>query len=233
MNIDDSTLICPITQQIFSDPCILNSGITYERSAIERWSKTKNECPQTKIEITSMSPNIIVKQIVENYLTIYPEKKQFVYQIYFNSTDFIKLHSTKLQIQYLDQCTNLEKNDENHHTDNELEMKPIHWICIHSKPKIIKHMIDKGVDLNVKDNNGQTPIFYACKHSTLEIIKYMIVKGVDLNVKDNDGQTLILHACKHSTLEIIKYIIDKGVDLKMSKIIMAKHQFFMHVNSQL
>jgi hypothetical protein len=64
-------------------------------------------------------------------------------------------------------------------------------------------MIDKGVDLNVKDNNGQTPIFHACYYSTSEIIKYIIDKGADLNVKDNANISLLQLSCIYCEFEII------------------------------
>eukprot|EP01123_Difflugia_compressa_P010127 TRINITY_DN3615_c0_g1_i1.p1 TRINITY_DN3615_c0_g1~~TRINITY_DN3615_c0_g1_i1.p1 ORF type:complete len:255 (-),score=30.37 TRINITY_DN3615_c0_g1_i1:51-752(-) len=45
---------CPITHEIMTDPVLLiESGVTYERSAIEQWLKNHNTDPLTNITLTS------------------------------------------------------------------------------------------------------------------------------------------------------------------------------------
>eukprot|EP01023_Acetabularia_acetabulum_P054173 TRINITY_DN6089_c0_g1_i10.p1 TRINITY_DN6089_c0_g1~~TRINITY_DN6089_c0_g1_i10.p1 ORF type:complete len:635 (-),score=67.91 TRINITY_DN6089_c0_g1_i10:533-2437(-) len=65
-------IICPITQQVMTDPVIvMQSGQTYERSAIEHWFQRKNyHDPSTKIEITEepkLIKNYAIKGVIENY----------------------------------------------------------------------------------------------------------------------------------------------------------------------
>ena len=44
-------LICPITQEEFYDPVITADGMTYERSAIERWLEHNHTSPSTNAEL--------------------------------------------------------------------------------------------------------------------------------------------------------------------------------------
>ncbi|OUM63226.1 hypothetical protein PIROE2DRAFT_10252 [Piromyces sp. E2] len=70
-------------------------------------------------------------------------------------------------------------------------------------PELIKNIISDGrldlirdlvkyqlLDINVKDDHGETPIFYAIKYSEERITKFLIKCGADLTVKNNDGETI-------------------------------------------
>ena len=92
--------------------------------------------------------------------------------------------------------------------------KLIHYICQYSTPKMIKYIIDKGVNLECKDIEQMRPIHYICQYSTPEMIKYIIDKGVNLECKTGYGSKPIHYICQYSTPEMVKYIIDKGVDLE-------------------
>eukprot|EP00210_Caulerpa_lentillifera_P000076 g72.t1 len=68
----ESRLSCPITKEIMEDPVILvQSGVTYDRSAIEEWlSKENTTDPVTQIELTSgeLVPNRTVKDICQSFM---------------------------------------------------------------------------------------------------------------------------------------------------------------------
>ena len=48
---DEDLLICPITQEEFYDPVTAADGMTYERSAIERWLEHNFTSPSTNAEL--------------------------------------------------------------------------------------------------------------------------------------------------------------------------------------
>jgi len=52
---------------------------------------------------------------------------------------------------------------------------------------MIKYIIDKGVDLECKTNDGLRPIHLICHYSNPEMIKYIVDKGVNLKCKTNKG----------------------------------------------
>jgi len=50
MRIRDEFL-CPITHDLLREPVVANDGHTYEKSAIEKWLRTKNLSPMTNEEM--------------------------------------------------------------------------------------------------------------------------------------------------------------------------------------
>ena len=74
---DEDLLICPITQEEFYDPVITADGMTYERSAIEKWLQTSNTSPLTGavLESTLLIPCVIVRSQIQDLLERYPELK--------------------------------------------------------------------------------------------------------------------------------------------------------------
>eukprot|EP00252_Welwitschia_mirabilis_P024210 TRINITY_DN7095_c0_g1_i1.p1 TRINITY_DN7095_c0_g1~~TRINITY_DN7095_c0_g1_i1.p1 ORF type:complete len:1010 (-),score=164.38 TRINITY_DN7095_c0_g1_i1:219-3248(-) len=63
------SFICPITKDVMQDPVQIESGQTYERSAIERWfHEGHTRCP-TGVELknTKMKPNYALKQSIEEW----------------------------------------------------------------------------------------------------------------------------------------------------------------------
>ena len=61
----------------------------------------------------------------------------------------------------------------------------------------IKELLYSGVDVNIKDNYGETPLYYASTYGQLQIVKLIIEYGADVNAKDNDGDTPLYWASIH------------------------------------
>jgi Mg-chelatase subunit ChlD len=61
--------ICPITQQIMTDPVMCEDGISYERTAIMRWLETNNTSPVTRATISqNIIPNIALRNTIQDYM---------------------------------------------------------------------------------------------------------------------------------------------------------------------
>jgi len=83
-NIDDllETYVCPISQEIVTDPVIAEDGHTYERISIENWLKTHSTSPMTSQPIgKKLVPNFKAKTTVlelqEKYAKIEERLKKF------------------------------------------------------------------------------------------------------------------------------------------------------------
>ena len=62
---------CPITKEILVDPCILvDTGITYEETAIKRWLKDHNTCPMSNTQLYSKKTikNKILETLIEEHI---------------------------------------------------------------------------------------------------------------------------------------------------------------------
>jgi hypothetical protein len=66
-------LICPISQDLMSDPVIAPSGISYDRISIEEWLSTNDTEPSTRSVLTveQLYPNRYLKEAIEHYRNNY------------------------------------------------------------------------------------------------------------------------------------------------------------------
>lgn len=75
-------------------------------------------------------------------------------------------------------------------------------------------LIERGVNLEVADNDGRRPLHLAVR--TLgEVHKNLIKAGVNLNVRDSDGNTPLLIACERCDEKTVRYLIKSGADFNI------------------
>ncbi|KAL8094976.1 E3 ubiquitin-protein ligase PUB24-like [Apium graveolens] len=110
--------ICPISLQIMKDPVIAITGITYDRSSIEKWLNQKMEaiCPVSKQPLprdSILTPNHILSKLIQTWHTTskpidhhsVPDGNDFVISKPYVITLLDNLSNPNLQLQTL---TNLE-----------------------------------------------------------------------------------------------------------------------------
>lgn len=78
----------------------------------------------------------------------------------------------------------------------------------------VKLLIEKGADINAKDNDGWTPLHHAVGAGNVEVVQLLIEKGADVNAKGKEGGTALMSAAKHGNVEIIKLLLEKGADME-------------------
>src|SRR3990167_3976284 len=63
--------LCPITQELMTDPVVITSGHTYERTAIETWLQDHDTCPLTKTKLRhkTVTPNHTLKKLIGDFCT--------------------------------------------------------------------------------------------------------------------------------------------------------------------
>lgn len=89
---------------------------------------------------------------------------------------------------------------------------PFHVLCsknyIHNT--YIKLFLENDkVNVNKKDNKGQTPFMYACIHTPIEIIDLLIKSDrTDTNITDCNGLTAFYRACIKGDKDVIEYLLD-------------------------
>jgi len=61
--------ICPITQELMTDPVIISDGTVYERTAIEHWLRQNQKSPLTNLplETTAIRPHPQLKRAIEEW----------------------------------------------------------------------------------------------------------------------------------------------------------------------
>ncbi|KAL5731073.1 hypothetical protein ACHQM5_003833 [Ranunculus cassubicifolius] len=113
---------CPISLEIMSDPVILSSGHTFDRSSIQRWLDSGNRtCPLTKKPLPrhfSLIPNYVLKNLISNFTqqtidaqTLTLGQGQISVAESLGSTLLSKNSSVESEIDVLSKLNRLCKND--------------------------------------------------------------------------------------------------------------------------
>lgn len=76
--------------------------------------------------------------------------------------------------------------------------------------------INKCVDLNVKDVEGDTALHAACFNGHFEVVKLLIQIGMNVNVGNCKGQTPLLMACANGFFNIAKLLINNNANINQS-----------------
>jgi ankyrin repeat protein len=77
----------------------------------------------------------------------------------------------------------------------------LHIMCSKGDIWYVKRHLDKGSDVNAKDEDGVTPLQYAAEGGYNEIVELLIDKGANVNAKNDDGATPLDVAIQFKELE--------------------------------
>ncbi len=79
--------------------------------------------------------------------------------------------------------------------------------------EIIELFIKAGIDINAKNENGDTALMIALLRDNLEIARMLTEQGADVNAQDKDGYTALMFASFNGYHDIAKILIKKGADV--------------------
>lgn len=77
----------------------------------------------------------------------------------------------------------------------------------------VKELVESGVDVNVKGNDGKPLLILAVIKNHIDIVKYLVEKGAHVNAKDDEGMTVLMYATANNRVDIAKYLVEKGANV--------------------
>ncbi|XP_063420660.1 ankyrin repeat domain-containing protein 34B-like [Mytilus trossulus] len=101
--------------------------------------------------------------------------------------------------------------------DKEMMLKAV----AQRKIKLIKLLLDGGVDVNFQGYDGKTPLIVACSFlhqneesdSMIMLINLLIKGGANINAQDMKGRSALMYAVRHVlATDIIQMLLDNGAD---------------------
>ncbi len=75
--------------------------------------------------------------------------------------------------------------------------------------KLTQRLSKKKININEKDNNGNTAFIWACKNWELETAKWLCDKWVNITKKNNLWMNALMLACLYGNLDIVIWLMDK------------------------
>ncbi len=79
--------------------------------------------------------------------------------------------------------------------------------------EIIKLLIKKGANIEVKDDENWTPLMCAAHFNSKEVVELLLEKGANIEAKDNEGETALIRAAYNDSKEVTKLLIKKGANI--------------------
>ncbi len=70
------------------------------------------------------------------------------------------------------------------------------------------------IDVNYKNEKGQTALYSASCQGNLEVVRFLVSKGADIEVPNNNNATALMCAIWNKQLQTAKYLLDKGANSK-------------------
>nr|XP_023029689.1 tonsoku-like protein [Leptinotarsa decemlineata] len=89
----------------------------------------------------------------------------------------------------------------------------LHVACINGKIPVVRHLLEQGHPVNVRDNSGWLPLHEACNHGFTEIVGMLLDKGAAINDRGGtqcEGITPIYDAANNGHVGVVKLLLDRG-----------------------
>ena len=76
------------------------------------------------------------------------------------------------------------------------------------KSEMIEFLLDKGANINFKNNDGTTPLILAFREDKpLKIIKLLLERGANIDEKDEDENTVLILATYENDIQLVKLLL--------------------------
>lgn len=91
---------------------------------------------------------------------------------------------------------------------------PIMFTLVNEKKEILKLLIKKGADLDIRTPRGDTALITAISLSQNEIVKILIDSGANLEHRNNDGLNAFVYGVLFNNKKVIELLLEKGANLE-------------------
>jgi len=95
--------------------------------------------------------------------------------------------------------------------ERESDLALIAYAKMNDFDRVIK-LIKSGVNINIRDDDGNTALIWAAFRKSCGILKELIAAGADLDAKDKYGNTALIYAAFTSSTNILVELIEAGAD---------------------
>jgi ankyrin repeat protein len=79
---------------------------------------------------------------------------------------------------------------------------------------MVKLLLEKGAELESKDEYGRTPLSWAARNKHEAMVKLLLEKGAELESKDDCGRTPLSWAAGNGHDAMVKLLLEKGAELE-------------------
>ena len=63
----------------------------------------------------------------------------------------------------------------------------------------VTELLNEGVDVDSRYENGSTPLMFAAQNNRLDVAKFLIKKGADINAENKEKITSLMFAAEYGS----------------------------------
>ncbi|OUM59376.1 hypothetical protein PIROE2DRAFT_63812 [Piromyces sp. E2] len=81
--------------------------------------------------------------------------------------------------------------------------------------ELFNSLIDKGFDINIKNNYGSSPLMKACETGNYREVQYLVENNADVNHQNDIKNTPLIYASERGNIDIVKYLVEHGANINI------------------
>jgi cytohesin len=93
-----------------------------------------------------------------------------------------------------------------------------YFACKGMISSVNRMLLMKGIDVESRDDNGNTPLINAAAYGFIEIVEMLLNHGARIEGKDDDGCTSLHAASSRGHLSAVNLLINKGANFEVSSV---------------
>lgn len=100
--------------------------------------------------------------------------------------------------------------DVNAQARNAMKVRPIHAAAAAAQIEVTRALIERGADVNARQEAGFTPLHEAAGSGKLEFARLFLDHGADVNARTDDGKTALTLAIEKGQEAMVKFLRERG-----------------------
>lgn len=90
---------------------------------------------------------------------------------------------------------------------------PLHWACQYGHESIVKTLLEKKINIAIKDGRGRTALHWAAKAGDEAIVKILLDNGAFVDSQDNYGDTALHRATEQTHEAVVRVLLENGANV--------------------
>ena len=90
----------------------------------------------------------------------------------------------------------------------------VHLAAYFGVKTAVNLLLEKGAELEVKDERNRTPLWYAARNGHKTVVQQLLEKGAELEAKDERNRTPLWYAVRSGHEAVVQLLLEKGAKLE-------------------
>lgn len=87
----------------------------------------------------------------------------------------------------------------------------MHEVAAHWDKSVADYLMERGLDVHQRDNDGRTPLHVAASTNHVEIVEWLADQGAGLEARTTiEKQTPLHHATRYDSVQAMRALVEKG-----------------------